>query len=212
MSGQISLNPSPVMAGSMDLTSKSETINSHVNSCVVNDHSVIGLPQKKCIIPNYCLNYTEIKYVKDVSCRSCRSLEFCKSCHKCPNCCFRSSCRGQIAPVLEKMGSPGGKSQGGNSTQRRLQPPLLGQIQLGQVTNCHKQLCLTPQKPPPVGGLASAGEQKCSRTSSNSKITGVLQQAIFSTQTQQPVETYLGPEHLEHLPKYSNSKWRHQRQ
>ena len=58
------------------------------------------------------------------------------------------------------------------------------------------------QKSPIVGGLASAGEQKCSRTGSNSKITGVLQQAIFGTQTQQPVETYLGPEYLEHLPKH----------
>ena len=58
------------------------------------------------------------------------------------------------------------------------------------------------QKPPLVGGLASAGEEKYSRTGSKSKITGVLQQAIFGTQTQQPVETYLGPEHLVHLPKH----------
>ena len=100
------------------------------------------------------------------------------------------------------MGSPGGKSQGNNSTQRGLHPPLPVQIQLDQVTNCHKQLCEPPQKPPLVGGLASAGEQKCSIIGSNSKITGVLQQAIFGTRTQQPVETYLGPEHLEHLPKH----------
>ena len=52
----------------MDLTNKSETVNSHVNSCVANAHSVTGLPQKKGIIPNYCQNYAEIKYVKDVSC------------------------------------------------------------------------------------------------------------------------------------------------
>ena len=53
-----------------------------------------------------------------------------------------------------------------------------------------------------MGGLASAGEQKCSRTGSDSKITGFLQQAIFGTQTQQPVETYLEPDHLEQLPKH----------
>ena len=29
-----------------------------------------------------------------------------------------------------------------------------------------------------------------------------MQPAIFGTQTPQPVETYLGPEHLEHLPKH----------
>ena len=46
------------------------------------------------------------------------------------------------------------------------------------------------------------GEQKCSRTSGKSKLPGVLQLAIFGTQNQQPMETYLGPEHLEHLPKH----------
>ena len=58
------------------------------------------------------------------------------------------------------------------------------------------------QEPPLAGGPAPAVEQKCSRTGSKSKIPGVLQQAIFGTRTQQPVETYLGPEHLEHLPKH----------
>ena len=55
------LNPSPV-------TSKSETVFLHVNSCVANVHSVSGLPQRKGVIPMCCQNYTEIKYVKDVSC------------------------------------------------------------------------------------------------------------------------------------------------
>ena len=100
------------------------------------------------------------------------------------------------------MGSPGGKSQGGNITQRGLHPPFPVQTQLYQVTNCHKQLCEPSQKPPPFGGTVSAGELKCSRTSSNSKITGVLQQAIFGSQTQQLVETFLGPEHIKYLPKH----------
>ena len=34
------------------------------------------------------------------------------------------------------------------------------------------------------------------------KITGVLQQVIFGSQTQQLVETYLEPQHIEHLPKH----------
>ena len=92
-------------------------------------------------------------------------------------------------------------------------PPLPTQTQLNQITNCHKQLiCKPSQKPPSVGGPVSAGEQKRSRTGSKPEITGVLEPAIFGTQTQQPVETYLGPEHLEHLSKHSRSKWRHQRQ
>ena len=63
VSGQIGLNPSPVIAGD-----KKVTIHSHVDFCVANAHSVTGLPQKKGVNPNYCYNHTEIKYVKDVSC------------------------------------------------------------------------------------------------------------------------------------------------
>ena len=37
-------------------------------TCAANAHSVTGLLQKKGVNPNYCHNYTEIKYVKDVSC------------------------------------------------------------------------------------------------------------------------------------------------
>ena len=59
MSGQIGLNPPPVIA-----RDKKVTVHSHVDFCVANAHSVTGLPQKKGVIPSY----TEIKYVKDVSC------------------------------------------------------------------------------------------------------------------------------------------------
>ena len=116
-------------------------------------------------------------------CFLCRSLEICKSCFKCPG---LISC----------------EPQGSNSTQKGLHPPLPVETQLGQITNCHKQLYKSPQKPRPCGGPVSAGEQKCSWTGSKSKFTGVLQPAIFGTQTQQPVETCLGSEHLEHLPKH----------
>ena len=61
--GQLDLNPSPVVAKDKIMTSKSETVFLHVNSCVANVHSVTGLPQKKGVNPSYCL-----KYVKDVSC------------------------------------------------------------------------------------------------------------------------------------------------
>ena len=62
-SGQIGLNPSPVIAGD-----KKVTVDSHVDFFVANADSVTGLPQKKGENPNYCYKYTEIKYVKDVSC------------------------------------------------------------------------------------------------------------------------------------------------
>ena len=66
--GQLGLNPSPVVTKDKTLTSESETVFLHVNSCVANVHSVTGLPQKKGVNPNYCYNHTGIKYVKDVSC------------------------------------------------------------------------------------------------------------------------------------------------
>ena len=88
MPGQRGLNPSSVTAKDRDLTNKSETVNLLVNSCVANAHSVFRLSQKKGVNPNYCHNYTEIKYVKDVF--FCRLLELCKSCHKC-HCCHRST-------------------------------------------------------------------------------------------------------------------------
>ena len=66
--GQLDLNPSPVVAKDKIMTSKSETVFLHVNSCVANVHSITRLPQKKGVNPSYCPNYTEIKYVKDVSC------------------------------------------------------------------------------------------------------------------------------------------------
>ena len=53
----------------LSVASKRETVNLHVNSCVVSPvHFAKGYPQKKGVnLINY-QNYTEIKYVKDVSC------------------------------------------------------------------------------------------------------------------------------------------------
>ena len=100
------------------------------------------------------------------------------------------------------MGSPGFKSESSHDNQRGLHPSLPVQTQLNQVTNCHKKVSQPIKTGQPFGGTVSAGEQKCSRTGRKPKLTRVLQLAIFGTQTQQPVETYLGPEHLEHLPKH----------
>ena len=138
-------------------------------------------------------------------CFLCRSLEFCKSCHKCPN------VGGKATQIMGEVGSSGFESKSSNHTERGLHPPLPVQTQFNQVTNCHKQLYQPSQKSQPFGGPVSADEQKCIRTGIKSKFPGFLQAAIFGTQTQQMVETYPGPGHLEHLPKHSCSKWRHQR-
>ena len=63
MTGQTGLNPTPVLA-----RDKKVTLNLNVDFCVANAHIVTGLPQKKSVNPNACQLYTEIKYVKDVSC------------------------------------------------------------------------------------------------------------------------------------------------
>ena len=100
------------------------------------------------------------------------------------------------------MGGSGFESKSSQNTERGLHPSLPVQTQSNQVTNCHKQLCQPTKTVPPSGGTVSADKQKCSRTGSKPKFTGFLQLAIFGTQTQQLVETYPGPEHLEHLPKH----------
>ena len=66
------------------------------------------------------------------------------------------------------MCSPGDKSQGSVSTRRGLHPPLLVPAKFDQVTHSHKLLCKFPQEQLPVGGIASASEQKCSGTTQKS--------------------------------------------
>ena len=186
------LNPSPV-------TSKSENVFLHVNSCCKCSfcHWDATKERRKAqlLLPLYRNKAGE-------RCFMCRSLEFCKYCHKCPNCCHKSTCRGKVTAIWGEVGSSGFESKSSHNTERGLHPPLPVQTQPNQVTNGQKQLCQPTKTVPPSGSTVSADKQKCSGTGSKPKLTGFLQPAIFGTQTQQPVETYPGPEHLEHLPKY----------
>ena len=100
------------------------------------------------------------------------------------------------------MGNSGCESKSYQNTERGLHPSLPVQTQPNQVTNGHQQICKPPKTVPPFGGTDSANEQECSRTGNKSDLPRVLQPAIFGSQTQQPVETYLGPEHFEHLFKH----------
>ena len=63
VTGQVDLNPTPVVAGNSKVT-----LNLNIDFCVAKAHIVTGLPQRKGVNPNACQMYTEIKYVKDVSC------------------------------------------------------------------------------------------------------------------------------------------------
>ena len=104
--------------------------------------------------------------------------------------------------MLGEMGNPGFKSKSGNHSEGGLYAPLPVQTPLDKVTGCNEQLPQSNQTVLPFRGTVSADKQKCSRTGGQSKFTGVLQPAIFGTQTQQPVETHPRPEHLEHFFKH----------
>ena len=104
--------------------------------------------------------------------------------------------------MLGEMGSLGFKSKSSQHIEGRVHSPVPVQTPLDKVTDCHKQLSQCSQTVLPFRGTVSADKQECSRTSKKSELTGFLQPAIFGTQTQQPVETGPGPEHLEHLFKH----------
>ena len=192
VTGQGDLNPAPVVSKNNKVT-----LNFNVDSHVANAHTVTGLPQRKGVNPAFCQMYTEIKYVKNVSCVG--HLSSVNLVTNVPHAVIDPPCRGKVTPVLGEMGSSGFESKSSHHTEGGLHPPLPVQTQLDKVTYCNKQLPQSKQTVLPCGGTASADKQKCSRTGGKPKFTGVLQLAIFGTQTQQPVETHPGPEHLEHL-------------
>ena len=186
VSGQRGLNPSPVIAKDRDLTSKSETVNLLVNSCVANAHSVIGLPQKKGVIPNYCHNYTEIKYVKDFSC-VCH-LSSVNLVTNVPAVAIDLPVGARLHQFWKKWESLGVSPKvvtglrEGYTLPFRFRPNLTrSSTVISNYVNPHK-------KPQPFGGPVSTGEQKCSRTGRKPKLPGILQPALFGTQIQQLVE------------------------
>ena len=61
VTGQGDLDSVPVAA-------KNSKVTLNVDSHVANAHIVTGLPQRKGVNPTFCQMYTEIKYVKNVSC------------------------------------------------------------------------------------------------------------------------------------------------
>ena len=63
VTGQGDLNPAPVVSKNSKVT-----LNFNVDSHVANAHIVTELPQRKGVNPTFCQMYTEIKYVKNVSC------------------------------------------------------------------------------------------------------------------------------------------------
>ena len=83
----------------------------------------------------------------------------------------RYTCRGKITAVLENLRRSWAWSESFNNLKTRLHPPLSDPAELDKVTDSHKLLCQSPQKPLPVGGIASAYTQKLRRAGQKSDIS-----------------------------------------
>ena len=173
---------------------KNSKLTLNVDFHVANAHIVTGLPQRKGVNPNICQLYTEIKYVKDVSCVG--HLPSVKLVTDAQHAVLDPPVGARLNQCWKKWSKSGNHSEGG------LHAPLPVQTPLDKVSDCNKQLPQSNQTVLPFRGTVSADKQKCSRTGGQSKFIGDLQPAIFGTQTQQPVETHPRPEHLEHLFKH----------
>ena len=155
------------------ISSKSETVNLLVNSCVANADSVTGLPQKKGVNPNYCCNYTEIKYVNDVSCVG--HLSSVNLVTNVPTAAIDLLVGAKLHQFWEKWEALGASPKVVTALREgyilpfRFRPNLTrSPTVVSSYTNPHK-------KSQRFGGPVSAGEQKCSRTGGKSKLPGVLQ-------------------------------------
>ena len=168
------------------MTLESETVGFHVNSLVVNVPFVTGSPQKKGVNPDSSQSIRKINHVNDIS--HVDHLSSVQIVTNVPtvvtNLPVGALRLQQFWEKWETMGS------------------LPVQTQPNQFTNGHQQLCQPSKTVPPFGGTGSANKQKCSGTGNKPDLPRVLQLVIFGTQTQQPVETYPGPEHFEHLSKH----------
>ena len=191
ITGQGDLNPAPVVSENSQVT-----LNFNVDSHVANAHIVTGLPQRKGVNPTFCQMYTEIKYVKNVSCVG----------HLCSVNLVTNAQHAVIDPPVgarlnqnwEKWEVLGSSPKVVTTLREGYTLPFRFRPHLTR-SPTNKQLPQSNQTVLPCGGTASADKQKCSRTGGKPKLTGVLQPAIFGTQTQQPVETHPGLEQLEHL-------------
>ena len=155
-------------------------------------------PGRKGVNPTYCQMYTEIKYVKNVSCVG--HLSSVNLVNNAPHAVIDPPVGARLHQCWEKW-EPLGSSPKVVSTLREGYT-LPFRFRPNKVTYCNKQLPQLSQAVLSCRGTVSADKQECSRTGRKSKLTGFLQPAIFGTQTQQPVETGPGPEHLEHLFKH----------
>ena len=110
---------------------------------------------------------------------------------------------GKTSKLLANLAGSECRSESGLNPERGLHPPPSDLAKLDKVSKHHKLLCQSPKEPLPVGGITSAYRQKRSRTSKQSKISGVFQPTILGAQTQQKVETHPRSEQFKPIPQDS---------
>ena len=113
-------------------------------------------------------------------CFLCHSIVLCPNCNKCKKCCHNSTCRGSTSKLLASLAGAGSRSEGGSNFERGLPPPLPDPAQTNKVSHSRKLLCQSSQGQIPDGGITSAYPQKCSGTSSKSKVTRVFNRLFMS--------------------------------
>ena len=101
---------------------------------------------------------------------------------------------------MANLAGSGCWSESSSNPQRGRHHPLSDLAELVKVTDHHKLLCQSSQEPLPVGGITSAYEQKCSRPSTKSEISGFLQPTLFSSKAKQLLETHSRPEKTKSFP------------
>ena len=92
------------------------------------------------------------------------------------------------------------RAKNNSNVKRRLCPPLPVSAKTYKISHGHKLLCQSSQEQLPVGGIASAYRQECSRVGPKSNISRVFQPAFPSPKTQQQMETNTGSEQSKLLP------------
>ena len=172
------------------VTNTKETVRtSTVASTLAVDHVHFsnGYPQKKGVDPYCCYLSQEMKHVNNVSCVG--QLSSVKNVTNVPTVVPDLPVGVRLHQFWRKWAA-----QSFNSPQRRLHSPLPVLAKLVQVPNQNKLLCKSPQEHLPVGGIASAGKQKCNRVGQKPRFLG-LYSRIFLTTT----VTYTVPQHSKQI-------------
>ena len=155
VTSQGDLNPAPVVAGNSKVT-----LNLHVDSCVANAHIVTGLPQRKGVNPTYCQMYTEIKYVKNVSCVG--HLSSVNLVNNAPHAVIDPPVGGRLHQCWERWEALGSSPKVVTTLMEGYTLPFRIRPNLDKVTNCDKQLPQLNQAVLPFRGTVSADKQECS--------------------------------------------------